>query len=360
MVLNADELNLGNSGFGIFLGAGASFEAGYPLMTTLTSSVLKSLNGSQVNCIANLVGEELESGLDVENGTPNIEIISDLLEIRAVTLGPVHGKEYNQLAHKVRDVIVEVLQAVTNPDLTHHIRLLESFRRIKEGQTTPLCIFTTNYDLLIERAATEVGVPLYDGFIGGPTRFLKPSSLSWCHGTISNQYGRPQFESRTGPYINLVKLHGSIGWWIVQQRNGQQGVYACLDSSLIRGDLTRAMIMPQRSKVHDVLGPPYDQLWEAACSVLGTQCKYIVTSGYSFGDDHINRKLFVPRLANGKLKLIALVYSETEGLSAISHFASMTYCSKDTKSNGGIKSSINTDLWKFSSFVDLIARYAGI
>lgn len=55
MAINVNELNISNSGFGIFLGAGASFEAGYPLMTTLTTSVLQSLNSPQLDLISNLV-----------------------------------------------------------------------------------------------------------------------------------------------------------------------------------------------------------------------------------------------------------------------------------------------------------------
>lgn len=359
MKLTADELMVGNNGFGLFLGAGASYEAGYPLMTTLTTTVLKSFNRTQIDLLKQLVYEELDDEIDVDSGIPNIEMISDLLAIRAVKLGS-EGKDYEQLLNKVRERIVEILQSVKNPKLDYHVKLLESLRRIKEGQTSPLWIFTTNYDLLIERAATEVGIPIYDGFVGGPIRFLKPASLNWCHGTISNINGKPHFEARTGFCINLVKLHGSIGWWLKNNENKQQKVYACLDGTLLNGALTRAMIMPQRSKVHDVLGPPYDQLWGIASSVLGTQCKYVVSSGYSFGDYHINEKLFIPRLATSKLKLFVLIEEETDSLLAISHFPSLRYYSKDSVSIGGKKTNMGSDLWKFSFFVDVIGKFAGI
>lgn len=360
MSLTANELYLGNSGFGLFLGAGASFEAGYPLITKLTSAILQNLNTPQFELVSNLVEEELGCTLDVEAGYPNIEMISDLLASCSIQLGAIHGEEYHKAALHIRNEIVRVLQTVENPDLTQHIRLLEAFRRIKEGTTSPLWIFTTNYDLLIERAAAEAGIPLYDGFIGGALRYFQPSSLSWCHGTVLNQYGRPQFELRTGPYINLIKLHGSIDWWINNKDNERQKVYSCLDHSLIRSNITRAMITPQRSKVHDVLGLPYDQLWGVASSVLGKQCKYLLSCGYSFGDEHINKKLFLPRLVDGRLKIFALLSDETEGLSALSHFTSLTYCTKDTRCDGGAKVVAESDLWKFSSLVNLIASYAGI
>jgi len=224
MGLDADELYLENSRLGIFLGAGASFEAGYPLMTTLTTYILDSINTTQLDLISDLIREELNCELDVRAGNPNIEIVTDLLELRAIKLGPEHGNKHIELSQQIRQLIVDALQDIKNPDLTHHIKLLESFRRIKDGTTMPLWIFTTNYDLLIERAAAEVGMLLFDGFLGGPIRFLQASSLNWCHGTISNQYGRQQFEPRTGPYINLVKLHGSIDWWIAEKKNGQQNV----------------------------------------------------------------------------------------------------------------------------------------
>lgn len=355
MELTADDLMIGNSGFGLFLGAGASYEAGYPLMTTLTTTILKSFDVTQIDLLKQLVYEELEDEIDVDSGIPNIEIISDLLSIRAVKLGS-EGKVYEQLLNKIRERIVEILQSVKNPKLDYHIKLLESLRRIKEGQTNPLWIFTTNYDLLIERAATEVGIPLYDGFVGGPIRFLKPTSLNWCHGSISNINGKPHFEPRTGFCINLVKLHGSIGWWL----KNEQKVYACLDDTLLNGTLTRAMIMPQRSKVHDVLGPPYEQLWGIASSVLGTQCKYVVSNGYSYGDYHINEKLFIPKLTTSRIKLFALIEKETDSLLTISHFPSLNYYSKDSSSVGGRKINSGCDLWKFSIFVDFIGKIAGI
>lgn len=209
MKLTAEDLMIGNSGFGLFLGAGASYEAGYPLMTTLTATVLQSFDRAQIDLLNQLVNDELNCEIDVVSGNPNIEMISDLLAMRAVTLGS-EGEVYEQLLNKIREKIVETLQNVKKPNLAYHLKLLESLRKIKEGQTGPLWIFTTNYDLLIERAAAEVGVPLYDGFVGGPIRYFQPASLNWCHGTKTNIRGNTYFEDRTGFCINLVKLHGSI------------------------------------------------------------------------------------------------------------------------------------------------------
>jgi SIR2-like domain len=360
MSFKIDELNVSNSGFGLLLGAGASFEAGYPLMSTLTTMVLNSLNGDQRDLIADLVYEETGSLLDIQKGEPNIELISDLVTSRAIKLGRIDGDIYFALIDSIRDSIVSVLRGVRDPDLSYHIRLLDALKRIKGSNSSPIWIFTTNYDLLIERAAAEVGIPLYDGFLGSSVRYFNSSSLYWSHGNITNYNGIPKFEVHTGPYINLVKLHGSIDWWIATRDDVTDKVFSCLDDKYISGKVKRAMIMPQRSKVQEVMGSPYDQLWNVVNQVLGTSCKYLIANGFSFGDDHINTKLLIPKLVNGRIKIIALLEKETPGLNSLAQYSAFCYCTKNIRSDGGKKSCVDSDLWKFSSFVNLIASYAGI
>lgn len=297
MPFDPAEMNLDRNG--LFLGAGASFEAGYPLMSQLTLSVLSSLNSTQIDMLSHAVVEELGTPLDYENGNPNIEVLTDLVRLRATTLGRNLGKAYLELVHKIHERIVDVLNEVKSADLTNHVKLLTAYKRIRNGSTTPLWIVTTNYDLLIERAAAEVGIPLYDGFLGGGIRFLQSSSLQWRHGTITSQKAISRFECKTGPCIHLIKLHGSMDWWLSNNDRGTTQVYSCLDRSLIKGECSRAMIMPQRKKVHDVLGPPYEQLWGVTHSVLGSDCKYMLISGYSFSDTHINERLFEPLKRQG-------------------------------------------------------------
>ncbi len=53
----------------------------------------------------------------------------------------------------------------------------------------------------------------------------------------------------------------------------------------------RVMVLPRRRKVMDTMTPPYDTLFTQASKVLGGECKYLVSCGFNFADEHINQQL---------------------------------------------------------------------
>ena len=113
------------------------------------------------------------------------------------------------------------------------------------------------------------------------------------------------------------------------------------------------MVLPRRKKIIDTLAPPYDSLFNQARRVLGGDCKYLVSCGFSFGDEHINQWLIAPVLKANKCRLFALSQEDPAGIAALKAFPTFQAAFENGSYVGGKSVSTTTDVWKFSNFVNL-------
>lgn len=333
-------IETGLNKIGFLFGAGTSKEAGYPLMGDLTRSVVSSLS---LPLKATLEEILIAKGVTYNpvTGAPNIEIISDLVtEYYVTTL----ESKYGDLESEIRKLIVDKILSVTTPDLTHHVRFLEALKKRAHGTSSAVTILTTNYDVLFELAAGEVGVRVETGFDGPLQRVFDPAVFDLVRGTVD----KSRFTPRSELHVNIIKLHGSVSWL----KNGGRVLESALD---LRSSMPeRALILPRRRKVMDTLSEPFDQLFTRASRTLGTNCQFVVACGFSFGDKHINDQLILPKLNAGKIRLTALCGEEPECLNELKKFAPFhagfpTNCFIDQRDTG-----TGTDLWKFSALAQLL------
>jgi hypothetical protein len=94
-------------------------------------------------------------------------------------------------------------------------------------------ICTLNFDLAIERCASDRGLTIFDGFSDGPRRDLPiPSSFEQAESANlvrlwdaarSNLCPYIGFECTPTNSIELIKLHGSIGWFTIEEGCGDIG-----------------------------------------------------------------------------------------------------------------------------------------
>jgi hypothetical protein len=204
-------------------------------------------------------------------------------------------------------------------------------------------MITTNYDLLIEEAATEVGIRVVNGFTGVIRRFFSEKEFSLSHGTIKG--GR--FEPDTSLTIVLIKLHGSVSWFLHNNAVNE------VDPACIELGATRCMVLPRRTKVRDTLRPPYDRLFSVCKQVLGGPCKYLISAGFSFGDQHINDEFIVPKIQSGEINLTNFCQSEPLSLNVIRDRPNLkSVCASETIDGGKVRLA-SSNLWKFSEFVKI-------
>ena len=327
------------NGIGFLFGAGASFQAGYPLMPTLTRHVVARLTVAQLadlKTVLTIAGQVYDDA----QATPNIEEIADLTIAHSLNSGDVR---FSTLEHRLRELIVEVFLAVPKPDITQHVKFFKALKQRTFGIPTTVWIFTTNYDVLLETAAAVAGVRVENGFSGSTTGFFDPARYRELHGHEDGQ----RFAPYSGLVVKIVKLHGSLSWYT---ENGQ--VFERHPDSLL-ANTSRAIVLPRRRKGMDTLSPPYDQLFAQAIRTIGNECKYLISCGFSFGDEHISQLILLPALQGGKCRLSALCEVDPPGLLSFKslptfrgNFSTHGWLNNNKISDGA------TDLWRFSEFVD--------
>ncbi len=330
---------MGLSQIGFFFGAGSSFAAGYPLTSKLTTHVLKKLSSPEIELIEKILKKKGQI-LDVEKGEPDIEILSDFIN-RASTTGGY--KDIDSLTDSIRKYIVDVINEVAAPNLEYHIKFLKGLKSRLQNRNEPIWIFTTNYDLCFEMAAAKAHIPVHNGFEGIANRYFDIERLDLKYGKVD--YHTRKFEPFKEPHIILVKLHGSISWF--------KDDVNTFESFLSENAPNRCMILPRRTKVIETLEAPYDKLFRYASSIIGNQCKFIVSCGYSYRDEHINDILFVPKLNNRSLRLFALSKDETPEMSNLKEHPSFHYLVNDKVYYNKNEQSASFNLWDFKKFADL-------
>lgn len=272
--------------------------------------------------------------------TPNIEELSDLVIAYAVNTGNQHSRA---LEGRLRELIVECLLAVVNPVLDNHCRFFSALKARTFGRPCTVWIFTTNYDLLFEVAAARVGVVVENGFCGTTERFFSPARFNMVSGDVAGD----RFTLAGQLTVKLVKLHGSISWVKADTAFFERHPMAIVGS----GD--RVMVLPRRKKVIDTLTEPYNTLFAQARRVLGNECRYLVSCGFSYGDEHINQHLLLPVIQSAKCRVFALTETEPLGMAALKTSPCFSAGFANESWLNGAMTAAGTDFWQFGKFVTL-------
>jgi hypothetical protein len=151
-----------------------------------------------------------------------------------------------------------------------------------------LNVFTTNYDRLIELGADLGGLRVLDRFVGSVEPVFRSSRLDLdLHYSPPGIRGEPRYLEGV---IRLAKLHGSLDWRFDGGRLRRFPLaFGGDDPELARDPLGRLMIFPNAAKDVETLRFPYADLFRDLSAALCRPNGVLVTYGYGFGDDHINR-----------------------------------------------------------------------
>jgi hypothetical protein len=229
--------------------------------------------------------------------TPNIEQILSKIRHKIEAIGPadtllgLNKAKLELLEGQIRQTIA----ALASPSetripasLPHH--LFAEWVKIA-SKRQPVEIFTPNYDVLFERALESTRIPLFDGFVGSHEPFFISEAA---------EHGEPCL---TGPHARIWKIHGSVNWTIKSGPDGRR---------IVRGGVSGAgeMILPSHRKYDESRRQPYVALLGRMAKVLAGDDVLMVTSGYSFSDEHINAVLFEGMDRKPRTHVAALMFSE--------------------------------------------------
>jgi hypothetical protein len=174
--------------------------------------------------------------------------------------------------------------------------------------------FTTNYDRLIEYGCDLAGLQVIDRFVGSVEPVFRASRLDVdLHYSPPGIRGEPRYLDGV---VRLCKVHGSLDWRYERGRLRRVPLaFGAADHDLASDALERLMIYPNAAKDVETLEFPYAELfrdWSAAiCRPNGV----LVTIGYGFGDDHINR-IIKDMLTLRSTHLLVIAYGDPGGRAA--------------------------------------------
>lgn len=188
----------------------------------------------------------------------------------------------------------------------------------RTGNRERLNIFTTNYDRLIEVGAELAGVHLMDRFVGTMMPIFRSSRLNLdIHYNPPGIRGEPRYLEGVA---RLTKLHGSVDW--VQNENeirriglpfGADDIAPYLNAPGLKGaDALKLMVYPNSAKDRETAEYPYVELFRDFAAAVCRPNSTLVTYGYGFGDEHINRVIH-DMLTIPSTHLVVISYNDPIG-----------------------------------------------
>ena len=158
-------------------------------------------------------------------------------------------------------------------------------------------IFTTNYDRLIERGCDLLGLRVVDRFVGSLAPVFHSSRLGIdLHYNPPGIRGEPRYLEGV---VRLTKLHGSVDWRSAAGPSGGLEIQRCGLPFGAVGDHPdvpaetgeQLLVYPNAAKDVETLEFPYAELFRDFAAAVCRPNAVVVTYGYGFGDDHVNRVL---------------------------------------------------------------------
>ena len=190
--------------------------------------------------------------------------------------------------------------AAGTPESNRIRRLVGSFLLTFGSRTATrerLHIFTTNYDRLIEYGCDLLGLRVLDRFVGRLNPIFRASRLGVdMHYNPPGIRGEPRYLEGV---VRLSKLHGSVDWRLEKDGAGGGVITRSLvpfgapsnHPGLPTDALKGLLIYPNPAKDMETLEYPYAELFRDFAAAVCQPNAVLVTYGYGFGDDHVNRIL---------------------------------------------------------------------
>jgi hypothetical protein len=243
------------------------------------------------------VANELLSGL--KHYCPESDTSAESGDLRK-EIGKL-GQDISQALNDFARSILEGERSIASADESRReeafgylVSFLMSFAS-RTGTRDRLQIFTTNYDRLLEAGAEVAGLHLLDRFVGSLAPIFRSSRLNIdMHYNPPGIRGEPRYLEGVARF---TKLHGSVDWVQSGRDIRRMGLPFGADSvepylkapgwrEVTTGNL---MIYPNSAKDRETTAYPYVELFRDFAAAVCRPNNTLVTYGYSFGDEHINR-----------------------------------------------------------------------
>lgn len=299
-----DQISSKDRKIGFFLGAGTSKAVGLPGIEELTEKVEQNLDdGFQSQY------KEVKGKIDDE---PNVEDILDRVRAYQEILKNSTNESFGCLespsqASELDAAICSEISTLVKKEMAESLGPYDIFsqwvRSVQEEREWPIEIFTTNYDLMIERSLEKNGIPFFDGFLGAEYPFFIPESVQ---GEYQNRIDGTYPPKN---WCRLWKLHGSINWF-QQDWSGTNRITRVSGQTTLEDE--KLMIFPSREKYIESRKVPFLTFQDRLREFLTHGESLLVILGYSMSDQHINEIIFQGLRSNSRLAVMNILFSYDE------------------------------------------------
>ena len=250
------------------------------------------------------------AGREQGNIEDRIRVVNEL--IRGIEILAPHDTNFNEPLESLQSELKTVLEKfaasilkgenglITAPPdkrkkaFDYLVSFLMSFAS-RTGTRDRLQVFTTNYDRLIEAGADAAGLHLVDRFVGSLAPVFRSSRLDIdMHYNPPGIRGEPRYLEGVARF---TKLHGSLDWISTEGQIrkiglpfGSEKIDPYLKApGLSDGEALNLMIYPNAAKDRETAAYPYVELFRDFAASVCRPNSTLISFGYSFGDEHINR-----------------------------------------------------------------------
>ena len=273
----------------------------------------------------------------------------DFFDDKCTNLEEELGKDnYNQHMLKIRKAIWHHIAREDEKipkDILSNPNKYKGIRRLIEKFTEPhpyiFNIITTNYDRVLENVMASNAIPFTDGFAG---RLL---SL-YDENLFSN--------NKKGPFVNLVKVHGSLNWFEIDREiryyNSRPSVKC-----------EPKIIPPGKNKYRQAFSEPYRSLIQKSDEII-KESKSLLVVGFGFNDEHLTPRITTQ--INKGVPIVILtkkITPSTRGqLKIASRYLALEECAKGKtkiyfkKASGDQETveKIDGSFWKLDEFMEAL------
>ncbi|MDJ0088900.1 SIR2 family protein [Pantoea allii] len=172
-----------------------------------------------------------------------------------------------------------------------HERFINLLARRGSSQER-LKLFTTNYDLAFETAASNIGMIVVDGFdFSNPSRF---NPMWYKYDVVYRDEKHIGGRNYLSNVMHLYKIHGSVDWKMI---NGQ--VQKSNDTNQ-----KPIFIYPSSNKYQSSYDSPYLEMMSALLSALQQPKTGLLVVGFGFNDKHINNAIKMALRTNPEFMML--------------------------------------------------------
>lgn len=242
---------------------------------------------------------------------------SGVLKRKKLALKKEMVRVLRTLAEEVLAAERHILESRSELAFSRLVNFLMSFSS-RSATRERLHVFTTNYDRVIEFGAELAGIHLIDRFVGNIQPLFRSSRLDVdMHYNPPGIRGEPRYLEGV---VHFTKLHGSLDWMYHDRYVRRIGLpFGAPELDLGRAPggndedrVESLLIYPRAAKDRETSEYPYVDLFRDLAAYICRPNTTLVTYGYSFGDEHINR-MIEDMLTVPSTHLVVIAYNDSSG-----------------------------------------------